>query len=234
VRRLSKDAEPAASPTASSTPARRSPTKLPFNHDDVVGLQRHAGNRAVVGVVAQRRISPEDLAGQMTGTQVAFSRAFTAGTAKFDAGQEVIVVTWSNSSPTVRVRVPTPHIDAGTEADVPKKLVRPTSASVPGIAQYGAGLDKVVKDFESGEQAIAAEKARKGGGRAAVLAQLETLQRNRERLLNKRLIQSSMLNRFDQSIVTWVGHYNNHFGFTKAAGAKKALDPGLVKSMIFQ
>ncbi|MFJ7217978.1 hypothetical protein [Amycolatopsis sp. NPDC098790] len=225
-----------AGPAEHAAPARRSPARVgaPFSRGNLLRLQREAGNRAVAGSVVQRRIAPEDLAGQMAGTPFALTAAFGAGSAQLAAGQRVVVVTWVNGSTTVRVRVPAPDLNAGIEADVPKKLLRPASSAVAGVAQYGAGLDTVVRDFERGEQAIAAETARKGGARAAVLAQLKALQSNRERLLNRRLIQGSMLNRFDQSISTWVRHYNQTFGFTRSAGAKKALDPDLVKSMVFQ
>lgn len=226
----------AAVPVGHAAPPRRSPvpTGAPFSRGNLLRLQSEAGNRAVADTVVQRRITPEDLAGQMTGTRLVLSGAFTAGSAQLVAGQQVVVVAWVNGSTTVRVRVPAPAANSGTEADVPKKLVHAASSPVAGVGQYGTGLDQVVRDFERGEQAIAAENAHRGGARAAVLARLETLQRNRERLLNRRLIQGSMLNRFDQSISTWVHHYNQAFGFTQAVGAKKALDPNLVKSMVFQ
>ena len=50
-------------------------------------------------------------------------------------------------------------------------------------------------------------------------------------LLNKALIEETMFNAFDASIVKWVGFYN------KSIGAKKkwpALDANLVKSMLYQ
>ena len=88
----------------------------------------------------------------------------------------------------------------------------------------------MVKGYERGEQKLEAEKARKDGPRADEVTRLEGLQANRLKLLNTRLIQASMLNRFDASIKKWTDHYNTKFGFT----GKKALDPDLVKAMIFE
>jgi hypothetical protein len=88
----------------------------------------------------------------------------------------------------------------------------------------------VVKDFDRGAAKIAAENARKDEPRADEVTRLEGLQTKRLKLLNRRLIQASMLNRFDASIKKWVDHYNTKFGFT----GKKALDPDLMKAMIFE
>jgi hypothetical protein len=216
------------------------PRQLPIGADAgvVLRLQRQAGNQAVAGaldLVVQRRIRPEDLAGDMAGLPFTLSQDFTAGAVTLSASEQVIVVSWTNASADVRVRVPAPHLNAG-EYDIPKHLLRPASSSVSGVAPYGVGLDKVVRDFERGKQAVSAEKARIGGGRPKVLAELEALQRNRERLLNKRLIQGAMLNRFDSSIRTWVDYYNQLYGYTKVLGhaAKGSLDANLVKAMVFQ
>ena len=62
------------------------------------------------------------------------------------------------------------------------------------------------------------------------LRTIEGLERNRERLLNRRLIQETMFNRFDRIIHKWTDHYNKQFSFTGA----DTLDPNLVKSMLFQ
>jgi hypothetical protein len=201
----------------------------------VLRLQRHAGNRAVAAVI-QRRITPEDLTAEMAGLPFTVSQQLTIGAVTLAPDDRLTVVTWDNASTTVRMRVLGPHGGAGTEVDVPKKLLRSAPSATPGIAPYGVGIEKVVRDFERGEQKIAAEQARKGGARAKVIAELEGLQRNRERLLNRRLIQAAMLNRFDASIRTWVDYYNQIHGFTTVLGQAKAgsLDPNLVKSMLFQ
>ena len=201
----------------------------------VLRLQRHAGNRAVAAVI-QRRITPEDLTAEMAGLPFTVSRPLTAGGVTLAPGDRLTVVAWDNASTTVRMRVLGPHGGAGTEVDVPKKLLRSAATAAPGIAPYGVGIEKVVRDFERGEKKVAEEKARKGGARAKVITELEGLQRNRERLLNRRLIQAAMLNRFDASIRTWVDYYNQLHGFTTVIGQAKAgsLDPNLVKSMLFQ
>jgi hypothetical protein len=227
--------KPAAATRRAAPPSRpATPTTAPVSHGQLLRLQHLAGNQAVAGTMVQRRIGPEDLAGQMAGTRLTLSGAFSAGPVTLAAGHPVEVVTWVNASSTVRVRVAAPHAQAGTEVDIPKKLVRAAGSPVAGMIPYGTGIETVVKSFEAGEQAIAAEQARKGGARPGEVARMQVLQQNRERLLNKRLIQSTMLNRFDQSISNWVQHYNQTFGFTKAAGKKAALDPNLVKSMVFQ
>jgi hypothetical protein len=58
----------------------------------------------------------------------------------------------------------------------------------------------------------------------------QTEQTRKETALNVRLIQSAMLNRFDSNIKKWVDFYNHQFGFT----GHDALDPNLIKSMVFQ
>jgi hypothetical protein len=167
----------------------------------------------------------------MVGLTFQLAQDVTSGPVKLAAGDRVSVVSWSNASDDVRVRTA-----AGAEADVPKKLLRPVVSGVAGIAPYGAGLDKVVGDYERGEKKIEQEKARKGGARAKELIRLQALQAHRERLLNRRLIQGAMMNRFDGSIRTWVDYYNQVQGYTKVLGKaeKGALDPNLVKAMIFQ
>jgi hypothetical protein len=89
------------------------------------------------------------------------------------------------------------------------------------------GLDEVIRDFERGESRIAGERARKDGPRADEVTRLEGLQST---LLNTRLIQAAMFNRFDEAIKRWTDHYNTKFGFT----GKSAADPDMVKAMIFQ
>ncbi len=199
----------------------------------LLALQHQAGNRAVAATVRvlQRKIIPADVAGEMVGLTFQVDRDVTSGPVKLAAGDRVTVVSWSNAGDDVRVRTA-----AGVEIDVPKKVLRPVASVVAGIAPYGAGLDKVVKDYERGEQKIEQETSRKGGARAKELVRLQALQANRERLLNRRLIEAAMMNRFDSSIRTWVDHYNHAEGYTKVLGKaeKGALDPNLVKAMIFQ
>jgi hypothetical protein len=193
----------------------------------ILALQRAAGNRAV-GRILQRVVHPEDVASELVGREFKLSQDVTVGGVTHKAGTSVEVRTWDNTSPTVTV-IALPRGAANPTFDVPKKVVRPVDTAVAGVAPYDAGLDSVLSDFERGEQKIAAENARKDGPRADEITRLEGLQTNRLKLLNTRLIQASMLNRFDASIKKWTDHYNTKFGFT----GKKALDPDLVKAMIF-
>ena len=113
---------------------------------------------------------------------------------------------------------------------MPKKYLRPEEPAVAGIIQYDVGLEDVVRDYERGERKLGEEQSRKGGSREDEITRLEGLQRGRERRLNQRMIQQTMLNRFDPSIKKWVDHYNAKFGYT----GNRALDPNLVKAMLFQ
>ena len=194
----------------------------------VLALQRAAGNRAV-GRILQRLVQPEDVASELVGRQFKLTQDLTVDGVTHKAGTLVEVSAWDNTSPTVSV-VALPRGAANPTFDVPKNLIRPVDTAVAGIAPYDAGLDDVLKDFDRGAQKIAAEKARKDGPREDEVTRLEGLQSNRLKFLNRRLIQASMLNRFDASIKKWTDHYNTKFGFT----GKKALDPNLVKAMIFE
>lgn len=65
---------------------------------------------------------------------------------------------------------------------------------------------------------------------AKELSDRQGAQVSREHMLNKRLIQATMLNRFDTSIQKWVDFYNTKFGFKD----KDALDPNLIKAVAYQ
>ena len=191
----------------------------------VLELQRTIGNRRTTRLI-QRVVHPLDVGSELVGRKFKLTRAFKIGGVDLAAGTLVTIESWTNGSPTVRVKP-----DAGGAAgDVPKKLLRHAEAAVAGITQYEVGLDKVVRDYERGEKKIADENARTGGPDALELAELERLQKNRQRLLDERLIQETMFNRFDASIKKWVDHYGAKFGFT----GKKALDPEIVKSMLYE
>jgi hypothetical protein len=213
----------ASGATARAVPAprRRAPT-------GVLALQRAAGNRAV-GRVLQRAVQPEDVASELVGRQFKLTQDLTVGAVTHKAGTLVEVSAWDNARATATV-IALPRAAANPTFDVPKNLIRPVDTAVAGVAPYDAGLDAVVKDFDRGAAKIAAENARKDGPRADESTRLEGLQANRLKFLNRRLIQASMLNRFDANIKKWVDHYNTKFGFT----GKKALDPDLMKAMIFE
>jgi hypothetical protein len=196
------------------------------------GRSGHGSRSLVLGEPspAPRLARPEDMSGEMMGRTFRLSARFSSGPVQLAPGATVVVVAWSNSAPAVRVRTP-----ALSPFDVPKALLRPVARAVPGLSPYGANLGRVVADFVRGAQAIATRQSQYRTPAAQVrfrreLARLRTLQARRERLLNRRLIQETMFNRFDPIIRVWTDHYNQQFGLSRAA----ALDPNLVKSMLFQ
>jgi hypothetical protein len=203
-------AQPAPAPTHA---ARRSRSPKPAR---ALELQRTIGNRRTTRLI-QRVVHPLDVASELVGRKFKLTKAFGA----LAAGDVVTIEAWTNGSPTARVKPA-----AGAAVDVPKKLLRHAEAAVAGITQYDAGLDQVVRDYERGEKKLADERAKSGPD----VAELEQLQKNRQQLLDQRLIQETMFNRFDPSIKKWVDHYNAKFGFTGA----KALDPEIVKSMLYK
>jgi hypothetical protein len=114
--------------------------------------------------------------------------------------------------------------------DVPKELIRPAEDVVAGVGPYDVDLEKVVKRFEANEKKLTTERARTKDPRPDEIERLEGLEANWLKLLNERLIQGTMFNRFDAEIKNWTEHYNTKFGFT----GKKAADPDMVKAMIFE
>ncbi len=163
-----------------------------------------------VGAVrrAPKNIQPEDVAVEMVGQKFRLRQPFTVGTVKVPVGEAVTATSWDNASNTVEVNsqsVTGPY-------HVPKYLLDPERVTPQGIAPYGAGLEKVESSVERGAADVAAfhatasdYKTPKGKAFfARELSERQGAQASRERLLNKRLIQTTMLNRFDASIQTWV------------------------------
>ena len=188
-------------------------------------LQRTIGNRRTTRLI-QRVVHPLDVAVELVGRKFKLTRDFTVGATTLAKGSLVKIVIWANGSPTTRVQPD----GGGGVVEVPKKLLRHAETAVAGITQYDAGLDTVVRDYERGEKKIADENARRGGPDPVDLAELEWRQFNRQRLLDQRMVQETMFNRFDASIKKWVDFYGTKLGFT----GKKALDPEIVKSMLFE
>src|SRR5262245_49961180 len=211
-----------------SASSETSPAPRPRAPTGVLALQRSAGNRAL-GRILQRVVHPEDVSSELVGRQFKLTQDVTIAGVTHRAGSLVEVSAWDNALGTATV-IALPRAAANPTFEVPKESIRPVDTAVAGVALYDAGLDDVVKNFERGEQKLEAERKRKDGPRADEITRLEGLQANRLKLLNIRLIQASMINRFDASIKKWTDHYNTKFGFT----GKKALDPDLVKAMIFE
>ncbi|TMD43420.1 MAG: hypothetical protein E6I88_01635 [Chloroflexi bacterium] len=209
---------------------------------ELLALQRMAGNRAVVslltarnvrpelglqaGAVVQRLFTPEDVSSEMVGQRFQVTEAFTAGSSTVAAGGQVEILAWTNASSTVHARLPPPA--AATAFDIPKRILRPVHPAAGGLSQYGTNIGATVKDMEAGQKKIDTELAKKGGPNHSELSRLQTLQQNRERLLNQKMIEETMFNRFDPIIQSWTDHYN-----ALRTGADK-LDANLVKSLLYQ
>ena len=187
-------------------------------------LQRTIGNRRTTRLI-QRVVHPLEVASELVGRKFKLTRDFTVGATTLAAGTLVTIQTWANDSVTTKVK----PVAGGAAVDVPKKLLRHAETAVAGITQYDAGLDAVVRDYERGEKKLADERA-KAHPDPIDLEELEWAQFKRRRLLDERLIQETMFNRFDESIKKWVDHYGAKLGFT----GKNALDPEIVKSMLYE
>jgi hypothetical protein len=165
------------------------------------------------------------------------SDAFTTGSTTLKAGDAVTVIIWDNAKSTSTVQFMT---SAGVPVmfECPKKLLRPSHAKVAGMHEYSAGVDGQAKAVEKAEKKLAdwtAKKADydKAGTTAKWTAEktrLEGVLAKKNAVLNKKLIQEHMFNRFDDVIQREVDAANTAAGFT----GKAALDPNLLKSMLFQ
>ncbi|MGH3796762.1 MAG: DUF4157 domain-containing protein [Pseudonocardiaceae bacterium] len=180
--------------------------------------------------VLRRRIDPEDVASEMVGSRMTVTASFAGAPFPVSAGSVVLVVTWVNTSSTARVQLPTPYLNASTPFDIPKRLLEPDHVPVAGVAPYSTGVAAQARTVERGEAAIATERTRRGGPRPRELARLTQLQETRERLLNRRLIQARMFNRFDAAISRWTAFYNTQ----PSTRTADPLDPNLVKAMLFE
>jgi hypothetical protein len=104
------------------------------------------------------------------------------------------------------------------------------------LNSYGANVGAQAVAVERADQAVddwrgrENEYARNHALWQAELARLEGLATTRHQVLNRRLIQETQFNRFDPIIKSEVDAANAAAGLTGAA----ALDPNLIKSMIFQ
>jgi hypothetical protein len=184
-----------------------------------------------IGSVVQRAVSPEDVAIEMIGKQFTLSEASGALT----AGDVVTVASWSNASDTVSVSHP--KLAAGP-ITVPKRIIRPVRTVVAGVDPYSAGVasqaqavaknEKQLADWMAKEPQYKTAKQKKAFGEEKT--RLEGLLTKRKSTLNRRLIQETMFNRFDAVIKREVDAANTAHGLK----GKDALDPNLLKSMLFQ
>jgi hypothetical protein len=186
--------------------------------------ERHAAQPAPV---LQRLFTPEDVSGEMVGQHFSVIEAFASGSVKLAVGGQLEIVAWTNASSTARAKLPPPSADP-TVIDIPKRILRPVHPSAGGLSQYGTDIGGTATAMEAGQKKIDAELARKGGPRPGEIPRLQGLQQKREQLLNRKLIEETMFNRFDPFIQTWTGYYNGR------RAAADQLDPNLVKALLYQ
>jgi uncharacterized protein DUF4157 len=190
--------------------------------------------RAPAGGVVRRAIQPEDVAVEMVGRvfELRIDVVVTGVTLK--AGTKLIVGTWDNAADLVTVTA----VGVSGRFNVAKKWVLPSRTAASGVDPYSAGVAGQAGSFEKGEKELADWIAKEPTFKtakakalfAAEKARLEGEQAVRLKSLNRKLIQETMWNRFDTIIKSEVDAANTAAGLT----GKAALDPNLVKAMLFQ
>lgn len=190
----------------------------------------------------QRRIAPEDVAVEMVGRSFELNVPFAPGgpfTGRLRAGDPVMIVAWDNASPDATVFSPTVVVARmPVPFSVPKRLLVPARTAVPGVSPYGAGVARQEAAVEAAENKLSAWQATKGAyttPKGADLYQreekrLQDLLGRKRAVLNRKLIQETMFNRFDGVIKAEVDAANAAHGLR----GKAALDPNLVKALLFQ
>jgi hypothetical protein len=185
----------------------------------------------------QRKVKPEDVSSEMVGQTFELSEAFTSGSTTVKAGDKVKAVAWDNATAVASVT----FIPSGSKAvqlDIPKKILRPTHTAVTGMNAYSAGVEGQAAAVDAAEDKLADWTAKeaeyKKAGTTALWtkekARLESVVQKKTEVLNRKLIQETMFNRFDAVIKREVDAANAAAGFKGA----DALDPNLMKSMLFQ
>jgi hypothetical protein len=171
----------------------------------------------------------------MTGRTFLLTVSFTSGATTIAQGDEVRVATWDNALDTVSCTlVKTPAITLA----IPKRLLLPKRTPVAGIHPYSANVDGQAAAVEKAEIAVADWLAKEDEYKKAGTIAIWTKERDRRldllakkrKTLNRKLIQEAMFNRFDAVIKSEVDAANTAAGLSGA----DALDPNLLKSMLFQ
>jgi Domain of unknown function (DUF4157) len=172
------------------------------------------------GTMVQRAIQPEDISVEMNGREFELSGPITLpnGT-MLPQGTSVRIGSWVNAATTVWAWVP-PLL---SPIQVPKTLLRPVKPNSGMLNPYSTGLNAQANAVKKNEADLIGKKG-------AEKQRLEGLLVTRNRELNRKLIQETMYNRFDPIIVREVAAANIAHGFT----GNQALNPNLLKSMIFQ
>lgn len=191
-----------------------------------------------VAPAVQRKVKPEDVSSEMIGKTFELSEAFTAGSTALKAGDKAKVVAWDNAKATVTVELTPTGGGPAVQLDLPKKILRTTHATTPGMNAYGAGVGSQAAAVDAAEDKladwVAKEAEYKKAGTTKLWteekARLEEVVKKKTEVLNRKLIQETMFNRFDDVIKREVDAANTAAGFTGA----DALDPNLMKSMLFQ
>lgn len=219
------DAEEEARNVSSSL--RRS-DRSPFAGRDGTRPSRPRG-----GHIIQRAIRPEDVASEMVGRSFTLTTpVIVAALGTLPVGTVVTVITWSNSSQSITASSPL------GPAVIPKTSIIPTATAVSGVDPYSAAVPGQATAVARNEAQLstwmagrAAFKTREAVARfEAERARLEVLLARRRAALNRKLIQETMFNRFDAIIKAEVDAANAAHGLRGTA----ALDPNLLKSMLFQ
>jgi hypothetical protein len=189
------------------------------------------GSASASTPAVQRRVNPENVSTELVGQTFTLTDAFTSGSTTVNAGDSVIVIAWDNAKSTATVQFMTP-LAVPVMLDCPKKLLRPSHTKVAGMHEYSAGVDGQAKAVEKAEKKLADWNANGGSGTqwTAEKTRLEDVVKKKTAVLNKKLIQEHMFNRFDDVIKREVDAANTAAGFS----GKAALDPNLLKSMLFQ
>ncbi|WP_380677204.1 DUF4157 domain-containing protein [Salinigranum sp. GCM10025319] len=195
----------------------------------------HVGQQqTTTGLGIQRRVDPEDVASEMVGQQFEVVEQFTQHGANLSPGDRVTVTEWKNDSETVKVT----GGEASSPFPIPKRYLRPVTPAVEGMAPYSAGVGPQATAVAESTKKLKAHEGKRPEyekysnleGYKAEKTRLESLLKRRQKVLNRKLIQETMFNRFDAVIKREVEQAN------KAHGLKgdEALDPNLLKSMLFQ
>lgn len=203
-------------------------------------LGEHGAERtpSPAALAVQRKVKPEDVASEMIGKTFEVSEAFTGGSTTLKAGDKVKIVAWDNAKSAASVSITPPAGGAAVRLDIPKKILRTTHASVAGMNAYSAGAEGQAAAVDAAEDKltdwVAKEAEYKKAGTTKLWteekARLEEVAKKKTQVLNHKLIQETMFNRFDGIIKREVDAANTAAGFKGA----DALDPNLMKSMLFQ
>lgn len=188
----------------------------------------------------QRAIVPENVASEMVGQHFEVTADIPGPGGTLSAGQDVVAMSWDNAAADVQVQglLQVSGVSMPVTVTVPKKYLRPARPSSTAMHPYGARTGAQAASVEEGEARLSQWEARESSyasPKAAALwqrqkARLQASLETRRRVLNRRLIQETMFNRFDPIIEAEVAAANSAAGLS----GKASLDPNLLKSMLFQ